>query len=304
MFRQGLAVASNEGFRIAAVATAFGFGLRHGVDWDHIAAITDITGSQVDRRRSLVLSTLYALGHALVVLLLGVVAILFGDLIPPAIDSFMGRVVGITLLALGCYVFFALARDGRNFRMRSRWMLVFSGVRRLLGRSGTQGSSPAIEIEHEHDHPVDQHSHPEGDGGIHAGVPGAVLTRTRLHRHRHVHRGSMPLDPFTGYGRGTALFVGMVHGVGAETPSQVLIFLAAVGAGGTAVGILLLITFLVGLFVSNTVVAVVSAFGFLHAERHFVIYVVIAVVTGVFSTILGLLLLFGRGNVLSAIVGG
>ena len=34
------------------------------------------------------------------------------------------------------------------------------------------------------------------------------------------------------YGRRTAFGVGMIHGVGAETPTQVLIFLAAAGASG------------------------------------------------------------------------
>ena len=56
------------------VLSAFAFGLRHGVDWDHIAAITDVTGSQDTTRRSLWLGTVYALGHATVITLLGFVA--------------------------------------------------------------------------------------------------------------------------------------------------------------------------------------------------------------------------------------
>ena len=53
------------------LATAYGFGFRHGIDWDHIAALTDITGSQDDGRRSMLFATLYAVGHALVVFALG-----------------------------------------------------------------------------------------------------------------------------------------------------------------------------------------------------------------------------------------
>ena len=41
----------------------------------------------------------------------------------------MGRIVGVTLIVLGVYVFESLIRHGREFRMRSRWMLVFAGVR-------------------------------------------------------------------------------------------------------------------------------------------------------------------------------
>ena len=35
-------------------------GFRHGFDWDHIAAITDITTSQEDRRDAIVFGTIYA----------------------------------------------------------------------------------------------------------------------------------------------------------------------------------------------------------------------------------------------------
>jgi len=33
---------------LALIATGLGLGLRHGIDWDHIAAITDITGTMDD----------------------------------------------------------------------------------------------------------------------------------------------------------------------------------------------------------------------------------------------------------------
>ena len=50
----------------------------------------------------------------------------------------MGRVVGITLIALGVYVFVSLIRHGREFRMRSRWMLVFAGF-------GAPGGAPPVD---------------------------------------------------------------------------------------------------------------------------------------------------------------
>ena len=37
---------------IALVATGVGLGIRHGIDWDHIAAISDVTGTQRSRRRA------------------------------------------------------------------------------------------------------------------------------------------------------------------------------------------------------------------------------------------------------------
>ena len=44
-----------KAFHAGLILTAFGFGFRHGIDWDHIAALTDITSSQAHPRRSMFL---------------------------------------------------------------------------------------------------------------------------------------------------------------------------------------------------------------------------------------------------------
>ena len=85
---------------IALLGTGLGLGLRHGIDWDHIAAISDVAGSQKSRRRSMGMGTLYALGHAAVVVALGLVAIWLGTLLPDWVDGYMEIAVGITLLLL------------------------------------------------------------------------------------------------------------------------------------------------------------------------------------------------------------
>src|SRR5437773_3788304 len=107
--------APTKGFGLGVVLTALWLGFRHGIDWDHIAAITDITSSQDERRQSLIFGTLYALGHASVVLVLGVLAILVGEQLPPGVDNVMTRIVGATLILLGVYVFVSLIRHGRTF---------------------------------------------------------------------------------------------------------------------------------------------------------------------------------------------
>jgi len=106
------------------------------------------------------------------------------------------------------------------------------------------------------------------------------------------------------YGKGTAFVVGMVHGIGAETPTQVLIFLTAVTTGGKLGGEAVLLTFIVGLLMSNTLITFGSSFGFLRASRNWKVYVTVAVLTGTISLVIGLLFLFGEGNVLPAIFGG
>jgi ABC-type nickel/cobalt efflux system permease component RcnA len=294
------ALLSNEGFRVGLLATAYGFGFRHGIDWDHIAAITDITTSQDEGRRSLLFATLYALGHGLVVLLLGIAAIVAGQRLPSGVDAVMGRIVGVTLLLLGAFVFYSLIRHGRDFRMRSRWMLVFGGVRKAWRRL-----RPVV-IDHEHEHAAPHHH--EGDDGparrerpANGGAAVAVATK---HAHSHRHLGSLPDDPFMNYGKATAFGVGMLHGVGAETPTQLLLFVAAAGVGGRTGGLFMLLAFLAGLLSSNSLIAVASTFGFLKASRNFALYATVAVLTGTFSLVIGTIFALGHSTALPAIFGG
>ncbi len=275
---------------------AFLVGLRHGIDWDHIAAITDITSSQDQRRTGVVYATLYALGHALVVLVLGVLAIVVGERLPPSVDEVMGRVVGATLLLLGVYVFASLLKHGRDFRLRSRWMLVFAGVRkgarwvrdRVEGGQASEESAPT-DLEEGIDEPVPARHWHHG----HHGQPGH-------HHHAAPERDHM----FQNYTRMSSFGVGMIHGVGAETPTQVLIFLTAAGAGGRTAGIAVLLTFIVGLLGSNSLIAVGSAWGFLGASTNFPLYATVAILTAVFSLVLGTLFVLGKETVLPAILGG
>jgi high-affinity nickel-transport protein len=289
-------------FSIGLVITAFGFGFRHGIDWDHIAALTDITGSQDDSRRSMVLATMYALGHALVVFALGVAAIVAAERLPSSVDGVMERVVGATLVALGVYVIVSLIRNGRDFRMRSRWMLVFSGVRRAARWVRTTRRSDVVVISHEHAHdPAEPHPEAHRLDAM-AGAAGRALPTE--HRHGHHHIGLVPDDPFMNYGKPTAFGVGMIHGVGAETPTQVLLFLAAAGAGGPTEGLVLLCCFLVGLLTSNSLIAAAGTFGFLGASRNWPVYVGVSLVTAVFSLVIGTIFLSGSGTVLPAFFGG
>jgi high-affinity nickel-transport protein len=290
-----IAMQGSAGFGL--LVAAFWLGVRHGIDWDHIAAITDITGTVSGRRRAIFFGTLYALGHAVVVFFLGVLAIYFQRFLPPDIDEFMGRLVGITLVFLGVWVFVSLIRHGRDFRLRSRWMLIFAGVRKgarwMKDRVGVGARSREADV--------------AGAGPVEIGdTPPASAWHHGHHGRRghHHHTEPEPDEHDVGYGRGTAFGVGMIHGVGAETPTQVLLFLSAAGAGGRGVGVLALVAFIVGLLVSNSIITVGSAFGFLSASRNFGLYATVAVLTAVFSLLIGLLFLFGRESVLPAFFGG
>jgi hypothetical protein len=245
------------------LVTTFLYGFRHGIDWDHIAAITDITSTAgtadqppspkmqpkpentIRRAESvLFLSTMYVLGHAAMVVTLGSFALLAQTLLPEWVDPILERVVGITLLFLAAWVFYSLIqflRGRSEFRLRSRWMLVFSGIAYLWHRL-----------------------HEWVEGGAHE------------HRHR-----LMQYSPVT------AFVVGIIHGIGAETGSQVLLIAAVGGAAGPESGLWLMGSFVLGLVLSNSLIAVVTATGFLKAQSQRGVYIAVGVTAGLFSLVVG-----------------
>lgn len=325
-------------------STAFGaalvFGFRHGFDWDHLAALTDLTASQRSRRRALWLSTLYALGHAVMVLVLGVLAILFAAQVPDLLDDWMGRLVGVSLIALGLWIAWTAWRTRGVPPPRSRWMLLIDGARRT--RRGSRPSPAPVVIEHDHPHDhgaLHDHDHGElqpgtegrglglravdqprssrvgGAGGTRAepfrshetagpraGAVASPKPASAAHSHRHRHVLAPVADPFVRYGTWPSFGVGVLHGIGAETPTQVLIFATAAEATDHVSAVGVLVAFLVGLFAANTVVAVAATFGYDHLGRSRVVMGVLAAVTAVFSIGVGTLSLLGRGDVLPGLL--
>lgn len=233
---------------VALLGTGLGLGLRHGIDWDHIAAITDVTSGQKNHRRSLGMGTLYALGHAAVVIILGLLAIWFGTLLPEWVEGYMEIAVGITLLLLGAWLIWSMSRNRGRLVLRSRWILLFdiarSGYRRLTGKP----SAPAQN-------------------------PGSKERRQ--------------------YGSGASVSIGVIHGIGAETGSQALLLATAAGATSALTGSFLLIAFVVGLVVSNTMIAIASTAGLIGSGRHHKLHTALGVVIAIFSLIVGSMFILG-----------
>lgn len=273
---------------VALIVLGLVLGLRHGIDWDHIAAITDITSSTVSNKEAEVegqtlmvgtggsamtmvvrkagywqdmsegffLASLYALGHASVVTLLGLLAIWVGAILPAWIDPLMERLVGVTLILLGLWIFYSLWRYGRSFRLQSRWMVVFA----LIGRAWH-------------------------------GVKQRVAGHSHVHEHDHA-------QEIAQYGAKAAFGIGVLHGIGAETGSQALLLASAAGATTALSGSLLLLSFVVGLLVSNSLVALFSLVGFVSSATKRNVYVVIGVLAAVFSLAVGVFFVTGKGAAL------
>lgn len=241
------------GLQLALFSAAV-LGFRHGFDYDHIAAISDITSVQSSPRRAMRLGLIYALGHAATVAVLGSVVILFQLSLPRGIDRIAERLVGLTLVFLGIYVLGSLFRG--DHVPRSRFALLAHSLKWLHWKVGTRW--------HSHDLPK-------------------------------------PVPTKWAYDMKTVFGIGVVHGLGAETPSQLLIFLLAANLGGVGKGFLGLGMFIAGLLAMNTLMTASAAglFGFSAREPR--IQYAITAVTAVYSLVVGSIFLWGSAAVLPPI---
>lgn len=198
-------------------------GFRHGLDYDHIAAITDISSVQSRARDAMRYGLIYVAGHATTVAILGSAAVAFRIALPAASDRWAERLVGVTLLVLGLYVLGTFFRPSTHSheRPRTRITLLVNGILWMYWRlsrifGGTRGEAPQVFKD--------------------------------------------------GYGTSSTFLVGVIHGLGAETPTQILLFLMTANLGGTGAGMLGLLMFIVGLLAMNTLMCGVAA-GLFSADK-------------------------------------
>ena len=235
-------------------------GLRHGFDYDHLAAITDITSVQGTWREGMRLGLLYALGHAFTVAILGAAVIFFHLGLPAGMDAVGERLVGATLIVLAVYV-------------------VVTFLRRK--RAG--------------------HSHLIPQSRIALLITG---TRHAAWRIRRLWNPDTPRpDPFAfRYDRGSVFLVGIIHGLGAETPSQLLLFLLAANLGGTSRGFLGLFCFIAGLLIMNTLMTA-SASGIFASSHHRPrLQTFVTSLTAAYSFVIGCIFLLGASDKLPPLV--
>ena len=116
------------------IGFGLGLGLRHGIDWDHLAAITNLTATQTSKSRAFFVGFFYSIGHAFVVATLGLLAIWLGTRLPSSFDLIMDVIVGLSLVVLGVWIIWFLYKQPNDFRFRSRWMLIFTAYRTLYRR--------------------------------------------------------------------------------------------------------------------------------------------------------------------------
>jgi high-affinity nickel permease len=230
---------------LGAVAAAALLGFRHGVDYDHVAAIADLTGTARRPRHAVALALWYGAGHSTIIAVLGGLSVAFGMVLPHRADGWMESAVGCTLVVLGAYVLSAIY-TGRAARPATR----FEILRRLGGWARARMGLPVRP---------------------HADLAAAPTARA-------------------------AFGVGIIHGIGAETPTQLGLFVLSAGVGGWGAGLLCVAAFAAGLLTMNALMACVSAGMFHLSGARETVYRTVMFVTGAYSLVIGVIfILSGLG---------
>jgi high-affinity nickel permease len=235
----------------AALGSCLVLGLRHGFDYDHLAAISDITAMQRNWRSGLRLGMTYALGHAFTVAALGIAVLQMHMGLPQGLDSWMERLIGLTLIVLGIGVIAGILRKDahghRHGRIESRLAVAINGVlwlfwqiRRIWDREAPR--------------PV---------------------------RFQWMYTGK------------SVFVIGILHGVGAETPSQLALFFLTANLGGTARGLVGLAAFAIGLVAMNGLMTASIGGAFSARGNQSGFYHAIAWAGAAYSCIIGLIFLLG-----------
>lgn len=234
------------------VFLSLALGLRHGFDWDHIAAITDLAASE-QRKKGFILALCYAIGHEIVIFVLGSLAVLFGWTLPKGVDNLMEKLVGLTLVVLSVFVLYALYRSNWEKMMVSRWRILYTGFYRLV----------------------------------------AWISEKWFGKYR-------PVDTNLNINmtRKAAIVIGMVHGIGATTPTQLLLFTAAAGAGTPGEGMMAVSAFAIGLMATHTLLALLSIAGFAALLPQGFLFRGVTVLTSLYSLVLGALYITGTSSIL------
>lgn len=243
-----------------ALFSAAVLGFRHGLDYDHIAAITDLSSVQAKPRDAMRYGLLYVAGHATTIAVLGAAAVVFRISLPAASDRWAERLVGITLLTLGIYVLGTFFRESPHSHVRPRTRIT------LL-------------------------------------VNGMLWVYWRLSRIFGGTRVEAPQVFKDGYGTTSTFLVGVIHGLGAETPTQLLLFLMAANLGGTAAGLLGLLMFILGLVLMNTLMCASAAGLFSSSLARPGALRALTLATSAYSIVVGAVFLIGSASKLPSLTG-
>lgn len=94
----------------ALLSLAFGLGMLHALDADHIMAVSGLASTRPGLRTSLAFCGRWAIGHGLSLSAIGMSVLLLGMAIPTRLSAYAEQLVGVVLVAIGVWVLVDLLR--------------------------------------------------------------------------------------------------------------------------------------------------------------------------------------------------
>ena len=93
------------------IVLAFGLGMLHALDADHIMAVSSLIANQRSAKKTMHFCLHWAIGHGSVLLLVGILVFVLGWVLPPAVSEYAEMVVALVLILIGTMVLINLYRQ-------------------------------------------------------------------------------------------------------------------------------------------------------------------------------------------------
>ncbi len=216
-------------------------GMRHGIDGDHVAAIADMVGSEQRKKKQLTLGVMYAIGHGMIVMVIGVLFIYIGLQLPDATKQVLEMLVSFTLILLGMFIIWSIFKQKKEYEYKSRLRIVvefFHNIAKKV-KSGTKTNQ---------------------------------LSPTKL-------------------GAIGAFIIGILHGIGVESPTQIAIISNAMGLDNITVALIQLTLFVFGLLIATIGITFCLSWGFMKARVKDKLFLLLGTITGAYSLVLGIFMM-------------
>lgn len=216
-------------------------GMRHGIDGDHVAAIADMVGSEERKKKQLTLGVLYAVGHGMIVMIIGVLFIYIGLQLPDSTKQVLEMLVSFTLILLGLFIIWSIFQQKKDYEYKSRLRIVVEFFQTIASK---------------------------------------VTSGTKTN----------PLSP-TKLGAIGAFIIGILHGIGVESPTQIAIISNAIGLDNLTVALIQLTLFVIGLLIATIGITFCLSWGFMKARVKDKLFLLLGTVTGAYSLALGIFMM-------------